>query len=124
MIDTGIDFMHPALGGGYGPGFKVAGGYDFVNGDDDPIDDQGHGTHVAGTIAASAHGLIGVAPEATLYAYKVLSETGGSDARKPFRRAQGRSASRSAAHARNSRGEIRIDGNGPDGADSHVAAGR
>ncbi|HEY0156704.1 MAG TPA: S8 family serine peptidase [Thermoanaerobaculia bacterium] len=76
VIDTGIDYMHPALGGGLGAGFKVAGGYDFVNGDADPMDDNGHGTHVAGTIAASAPDLIGVAPEATLIAYKVLNAGG------------------------------------------------
>lgn len=52
-IDTGIDYMHHALGGGFGPGFKVAFGTDLVgdayNGsntpvpDDDPIDCNGHG---------------------------------------------------------------------------------
>jgi subtilisin family serine protease len=76
VLDTGIDYTHPALGGGYGPGFKVAGGYDFINDDDDPMDDNGHGTHVAGTVAANAAGLIGVAPDATLLAYKVLSAQG------------------------------------------------
>ena len=30
VIDTGVDHTHPALGGGYGPGFKIEGGYDFV----------------------------------------------------------------------------------------------
>lgn len=29
-IDTGVDYNHPALGGGYGKGFKIVGGYDFV----------------------------------------------------------------------------------------------
>jgi len=76
VIDTGVDYTHPALGGGFGPGFKVAGGWDFVNGDADPMDDQGHGTHVAGTIAASAPDILGVAPDATLVAYKVLSAEG------------------------------------------------
>jgi subtilisin family serine protease len=75
VIDTGIDYMHPDLGGGFGPGFKVVGGYDFYNGDADPMDDNGHGTHVAGTIAAN--GVIkGVAPNATLYAYKILGADG------------------------------------------------
>ncbi len=36
VIDTGIDYLHPAFGGGFGPGFKVAGGYDFVGDDFDP----------------------------------------------------------------------------------------
>ncbi|MFH1506266.1 MAG: S8 family serine peptidase [archaeon] len=58
---------------------KVIGGFDFVNNDNDPMDDHGHGTHCAG-IAASEDGngvgLRGVAPDAKLYAYKVLSESG------------------------------------------------
>jgi hypothetical protein len=36
VIDEGIDYTHPALGGGIGPGWKVLGGYDFVDDDDDP----------------------------------------------------------------------------------------
>lgn len=77
IVDTGIDYRHPMLGGGIGPGFKVAGGYDFVNDDADPMDDAGHGTHVAGIVAASASELLGVAPDATLIAYKVLDGFGG-----------------------------------------------
>ncbi|MBV8520280.1 MAG: S8 family serine peptidase [Acidobacteria bacterium] len=77
IIDTGIDYTHPALGGHFGPGYKVAGGHDFVNDDDDPFDDNGHGTHVAGIIAADSDTLIGVAPHATLYAFKVLNSGGG-----------------------------------------------
>ena len=76
IIDTGIDYLHPDLGGGLGSGFKVAGGYDFVNEDNDPMDDHGHGTHVAGIAAANGAGLKGVAPDAILYAYKVLGSSG------------------------------------------------
>lgn len=56
-IDTGIDYRHPALGAGFGPGKKIAGGYSFVldNGtlsnSPDPLTTcygGGHGTHVAG----------------------------------------------------------------------------
>jgi subtilisin len=78
VIDTGIDYRHPDLGGCLGAGCKVAGGFDFVNTDSDPIDDEGHGTHVAGTVAALDNGLgvVGVAPEAKLYALKVLNSSG------------------------------------------------
>jgi len=76
IIDSGIDYRHEAFGNGFGPGHKVAGGWDFVNNDADPIDDAGHGTHVAGIVAADMPGLIGVAPDATLLAYKVLSAIG------------------------------------------------
>jgi subtilisin family serine protease len=79
VIDTGIDYKHSAFGGGFGPGHKVAGGWDFVNNDDDPIDDAGHGTHVAGIIAANSPDLAGVAPEATLLAYKVLDSKGSGE---------------------------------------------
>ncbi|PFH91356.1 hypothetical protein COI44_01745 [Bacillus sp. AFS088145] len=75
VIDTGVDYDHPDLGGAFGPGHKVVGGYDFVNNDNDPMDDYGHGTHVAGIIAA--HGkLTGVAPDASITAYKVLDNNG------------------------------------------------
>jgi subtilisin family serine protease len=61
FIDTGVDYNHPSLGGGFGPGFKVAGGYAFVDdnwdGSSAPIPGpdplttcfaSGHGTHVSG----------------------------------------------------------------------------
>lgn len=57
IIDSGIDYRHPALGGGFGPGFKVEGGYAFVDDagfaitSEDPLTTcllGGHGTHVAG----------------------------------------------------------------------------
>jgi subtilisin len=72
IIDTGLDYNHPDLAG------KYAGGYDFVNNDGDPMDDHGHGTHVAGTIAAVMNdsGLIGAAPGVSLYALKVLGADG------------------------------------------------
>jgi subtilisin family serine protease len=77
ILDTGIDYRHSALGEGFGPGFKVMGGYDFVNKDADPMDDNGHGTHVAGIVAADSSELSGVAPAASLLAYKVLDSNGG-----------------------------------------------
>ncbi|MGA8807671.1 MAG: S8 family serine peptidase, partial [Thermoanaerobaculia bacterium] len=76
IIDTGIDYRHPALGGGFGPGFKVKGGWDFVNNDGDPMDDAGHGTHVAGIVAGQSDVITGVAPDVSLIAYKVLGANG------------------------------------------------
>jgi subtilisin len=75
VIDTGIDYTHPDLDGNF------AGGKDFVNNDDDPMDDHYHGTHVAGTIAAEDDnsGVVGVAPEAQLYGLKVLSASGSGN---------------------------------------------
>ena len=74
VLDTGIDYTHEELDGNY------RGGYDFVFNDDDPFDDstRSHGTHVAGIIAAEENGIgvIGVAPEADLYAVKVLDGGG------------------------------------------------
>ncbi len=72
VIDTGIDYNHPDLAANY------AGGFDFVNNDDDPFDDNKHGTHVAGTVAArdDDSGVVGVAPDATLYGLKVLDANG------------------------------------------------
>jgi subtilisin family serine protease len=75
IIDSGIDYNHPDLGGGFGPGYKVLDGYDFYNDDDDPMDDHYHGTHCAGIVAADG-AVKGVAPGAILYAYKVFCSTG------------------------------------------------
>jgi subtilisin family serine protease len=79
VVDTGVDYSHPDLGGGFGAGHKVVGGYDFVNGDADPMDDNGHGTHVAGIIGAKAAtpgGVTGTAPGADITAYKALDASG------------------------------------------------
>jgi subtilisin len=71
VIDTGIDCSHPDLT------LNCRYGASFVKGAK-PVDDHGHGTHVAGIIGAQANGfgVIGVAPEATLYAVKVLDSKG------------------------------------------------
>lgn len=73
VIDTGVDFNNPDLLG-WGPDGKVIGGYNFVNEDELPIDTNGHGTQVAGVIAADGPEK-GVAPKAKILAYKV-SENG------------------------------------------------
>jgi subtilisin family serine protease len=70
VIDTGIDATHPALAG------KVVGGFDFVTHDDDPSDENGHGTHVAGIIAGEGEGVQGVAPDVKLLSYRVLDANG------------------------------------------------
>ncbi|MBT2763291.1 S8 family serine peptidase [Paenibacillus sp. ISL-20] len=96
VIDTGIDYVHPVLKDAY------KGGYDFVDNDNDPyettpldwendpsnppqVDDRGsmywtdHGTHVAGTIGArdvGEYGVVGIAPGADIYAYRVLGPYG------------------------------------------------
>lgn len=75
ILDTGIDYNHSDLGGGFGPGYKVIGGYDYVNLDEDPMDDNFHGTHVAGIVAANGT-VRGVAPNALLHALKVLDQEG------------------------------------------------
>jgi len=85
ILDTGIDYHHFALGGGFGPGFKVVDGYDFVtynrysktnstywspkDPDENPDDEHGHGTHCAGIA-------LGVAPDASLYAYRIMNRDG------------------------------------------------
>lgn len=72
IIDSGIDYTHPDLDDNY------VGGRDFVDGDDDPMDVYGHGTHVAGTACAedNGFGVVGVAPECTLYSLRVLNDDG------------------------------------------------
>ena len=68
VIDSGIDRTHPDLIGVY------KGGKDFFANDDDPTDENGHGTHVAGTIAAAdnAFGVLGMAPKIELFALRAL----------------------------------------------------
>lgn len=86
VIDTGIDYIHddpddtPYV---VDPEFlsNYAGGFDFVNNDADPFDDNGHGTHVAGILAAEKNGYLvaGVAPEVELFALKILDANGEGD---------------------------------------------
>ncbi len=71
VIDTGIDLTHPDLG-------SPVSGKNCIRPGRKAADDNGHGTHVAGTIAARDNtiGVVGVAPGATLYAVKVLNAAG------------------------------------------------
>jgi len=70
IFDTGYNYNHVQLSSSY------LGGYDFVNNDSDPLDDEGHGSHVAGIITSDGGRSIGVAPAAGVYSYKVLDENG------------------------------------------------
>jgi subtilisin family serine protease len=74
ILDTGVDYNHPALGGRWGK--TVIAGYDFVNNDSDPMDQTGHGTMVAGMIAARQFNFggfkyRGIAPAAKIVALRI-----------------------------------------------------
>lgn len=100
VIDTGFDFTHEDLAdkvwynqGEYGEGKETNGidddgngyvddwrGWDFVNDDNNPTDDHGHGSHVSGTIAANTNnnlGVAGVSWQTKIYPVKFLSGAGG-----------------------------------------------
>jgi thermitase len=73
VLDTGVDPNHPDLQGAFVPG------YDTVNEDADPSDDHGHGTMVAGVVAARANNGIGVAGacwRCSVMPVKVISSNG------------------------------------------------
>ncbi len=69
VIDTGVDYRHPEISQSFGS----AKGYDFIRGNDDPMDFNGHGTHVAGIAVGQNYG---IADMADLYALRVLDENG------------------------------------------------
>lgn len=73
IVDTGVDYNHPDIAANY-----IQGGYDFINNDNDPMDDNGHGTHVAGIASAVTNNSIGVAgiSQSKILAEKVLSSSG------------------------------------------------
>ena len=72
IIDTGVDYGHSQLRERFGSDK----GYDFVRNDSEPMDENGHGTHVAGTIASVDYG---VAPGSRLYAVRVLDADGSGN---------------------------------------------
>ena len=101
IVDTGIDIDHPAFGGSGTPGAnsfptaRVVAGYDLVGDnynaggtpdqqipvpDENPDDCNGHGTHVAGIVGGNGGGLVGVAPNVQLGAYRVFGCAGSSSA--------------------------------------------
>lgn len=71
VIDTGIDYNHPDLKNNY------AYGKSFVPGYPDPMDENSHGTHVAGSIAAKGR-TMGVGPDLKVAAYRIFGPTGGA----------------------------------------------
>jgi subtilisin family serine protease len=72
VVDSGVDLTHPDLLA------RLLPGYDWVDDDAVPQDEHGHGTHVAGTVAAAENGLgvVGVAPEADVIPLRVLDANG------------------------------------------------
>ena len=75
VIDTGVDFNHPDLFG-FGPDGKVIGGHNFIESNKLPSDTNGHGTQVAGIIAADGK-ISGIAPKSKILAYKVSEDGEG-----------------------------------------------
>lgn len=72
VLDTGINYKHQDLK-------SAINGFNAIDNTKTALDDHGHGTHVAGTIAAAANGIgvVGIAPSVKVYAVKVLDNTGG-----------------------------------------------
>ena len=81
VIDTGVNYNHQDLNDHMWEGgiFYPLHGYDFHNNDNNPMDDMGHGTHCAGTVAGdgTAGSQTGIAPDANIMALKVLDNAGG-----------------------------------------------
>ena len=79
FLDTGVDYNHLDLKDNY----IAEGSYDFVNNDSDPMDDNGHGTHVTGIAVGrgieSNYQYVGVAPDTKFYSFKILNYDGEGD---------------------------------------------
>lgn len=72
VMDSGTDYNHPEFSG------RLKAGYNAIQPDEPPLDDNGHGTLVTGIISANdnSFGIVGVAPEAEIYPVKVLDAYG------------------------------------------------
>jgi len=75
VMDTGVDLSHPDLQG------NIHKGFNFINPNEPPLDDNGHGTMIIGIISASHNniGITGIAPHADIYPIKVLDRFGEGD---------------------------------------------
>ncbi len=76
ILDSGIDLDHPDLVN------KLVPGWDFIENDDQPQDENGHGTHVAGIAAATTNngiGIAGAAPDAKIMPVRVMNALGVGD---------------------------------------------
>ncbi len=77
VVDSGLDLAHPEF-----PAWRIVSGWDYVNGDAVPEDQNGHGTHVAGILAATTdngQGISGLAPYVQIRSLKVLGADGTGD---------------------------------------------
>ncbi|RDA87723.1 hypothetical protein CP532_1806, partial [Ophiocordyceps camponoti-leonardi (nom. inval.)] len=83
VVDSGVDYKHPALGGCFGSACRVVKGDSFSSDGTrgDPIDCKGHGTEVAGVLAGydEKEGFVGAAPNATIMAYRVIDCKGNGE---------------------------------------------
>ncbi|MBK7890578.1 MAG: S8 family serine peptidase [Bdellovibrionales bacterium] len=83
VVDTGVLYTHPDLADNVYSNSNGQHGYDFINDDNDPIDDNGHGTHVSGIIAARANNGVGVTgvmgTRVKVMGIKVLNAQGSGD---------------------------------------------
>ena len=79
VIDSGVAWDHVSLGAGFGPGYRVVGGWDFAENDDNPYDDGPsgyHGTHVASLVGGLSESFVGIAPESDIVALRVFDDSG------------------------------------------------
>jgi len=83
IIDTGVDYLHPDLQNRMWQNNQGQFGFDFVSNDTNPLDDNGHGTHVAGLAAAQSGNNIGISGvlgyHGKIMAIKALDAEGGGD---------------------------------------------